>query len=287
MIQDIYKLHWNIIHKSTGVTWNVGPYKLIRLPGHPNLDVDVDTLMLLKTSLWLSSDSKYWWRLQVETARLLRISSKSNCRDFVELCGWHVTVYVPLLTYLADKKSYILHAFAVNESTQNLHRFNSVLKNYSCLTVSCEKVKRQLLLTRPSLQVKRLYLYWLFVYNTDHHFYVIPTQCFSNETDLIWIISRISWRTMLLFFMILTTKKNVDLIIPVNTIKLWYKSDVLLQSLYSVYILKNYYRACIVYILKNYYRACIVYIQKNMRDKLHVIRNSKKSASSNSPTLIK
>ena len=25
-------LHWNIIHKSTGVTWNVGPYKLIRLP---------------------------------------------------------------------------------------------------------------------------------------------------------------------------------------------------------------------------------------------------------------
>ena len=26
MIQDIYKLHWNIIHKSTGVTWNVGPY---------------------------------------------------------------------------------------------------------------------------------------------------------------------------------------------------------------------------------------------------------------------
>ena len=30
----IYKLHWNIIHKSTGVRWNVGPYKLIRLPGH-------------------------------------------------------------------------------------------------------------------------------------------------------------------------------------------------------------------------------------------------------------
>ena len=33
MIQDIFKSHWNIIHKSTGVTWNVGPYKLIRLPG--------------------------------------------------------------------------------------------------------------------------------------------------------------------------------------------------------------------------------------------------------------
>ena len=26
MIQDIYNLHWNIIHKSTGVTRNVGPY---------------------------------------------------------------------------------------------------------------------------------------------------------------------------------------------------------------------------------------------------------------------
>ena len=26
MIQDIYKLHWNITHKSTGVTWNVGLY---------------------------------------------------------------------------------------------------------------------------------------------------------------------------------------------------------------------------------------------------------------------
>ena len=23
--QDIYKLHWNILHKQTGVTWNVGP----------------------------------------------------------------------------------------------------------------------------------------------------------------------------------------------------------------------------------------------------------------------
>ena len=39
MIQDTYKLHWNIIPKSTRVTWNVGPYKLIRLPGHPNLNL--------------------------------------------------------------------------------------------------------------------------------------------------------------------------------------------------------------------------------------------------------
>ena len=28
MIHDIYKLYWNIIHKLTGVTWNMGPYKL-------------------------------------------------------------------------------------------------------------------------------------------------------------------------------------------------------------------------------------------------------------------
>ena len=41
MIQDIYKLHWNTIHKSTGVTWNVGLYKLIRLPGHPNLNLNL------------------------------------------------------------------------------------------------------------------------------------------------------------------------------------------------------------------------------------------------------
>ena len=31
MIQDIYKLHWNIIHISIGEMWNVVPYKLIRL----------------------------------------------------------------------------------------------------------------------------------------------------------------------------------------------------------------------------------------------------------------
>ena len=41
MIQDIYKLRWNIIHKSTGVTWNVGLYKLIRLPWHPNLNINL------------------------------------------------------------------------------------------------------------------------------------------------------------------------------------------------------------------------------------------------------
>ena len=41
MIQDIYKLHWNIIHKTIEITWNVGPYKLIRLPGHPNLNLNL------------------------------------------------------------------------------------------------------------------------------------------------------------------------------------------------------------------------------------------------------
>ena len=41
MIQDIYKLHWNIIHKSIGVTWNVGSNKLLRLPGHPNLKLNL------------------------------------------------------------------------------------------------------------------------------------------------------------------------------------------------------------------------------------------------------
>ena len=37
----IYKLHWNIIHKSKEVTWNVGPHKLMRLPGHPNLNLNL------------------------------------------------------------------------------------------------------------------------------------------------------------------------------------------------------------------------------------------------------
>ena len=42
MIQDtVYMLHWNIIHKSTGVTRNVCPYKLIWLPGHPNLNLNL------------------------------------------------------------------------------------------------------------------------------------------------------------------------------------------------------------------------------------------------------
>ena len=43
MIQDIYELRWNIIiiHKSTGVTGNVGPYKLIILPGHANLNLNL------------------------------------------------------------------------------------------------------------------------------------------------------------------------------------------------------------------------------------------------------
>ena len=40
----IYMLHWNIIHKSTGVTWNVGQYKLIRLPGHNNLNLNLTKL---------------------------------------------------------------------------------------------------------------------------------------------------------------------------------------------------------------------------------------------------
>ena len=41
IIQDIHKLHWNIIHKSAIVTWNVGPYKLIKLPGYPNLNLNL------------------------------------------------------------------------------------------------------------------------------------------------------------------------------------------------------------------------------------------------------
>ena len=41
MIHDIYNLHWNIIPKLIGVTWNVFPYKLIRLPGHPNLNLNL------------------------------------------------------------------------------------------------------------------------------------------------------------------------------------------------------------------------------------------------------
>ena len=48
MIQDIYKLHWNIIHKSTGVTLTVGPYKLIRLPGHPNLNLNLAQLNTIR-----------------------------------------------------------------------------------------------------------------------------------------------------------------------------------------------------------------------------------------------
>ena len=40
-IKDIYNWHWSIIYKSTGVTWNVGPYKLIWLPGHPNLNLNL------------------------------------------------------------------------------------------------------------------------------------------------------------------------------------------------------------------------------------------------------
>ena len=45
MIQDYYilellhSLHWNKIHKSIGVARNMGPYKLIRLPGHPILNL--------------------------------------------------------------------------------------------------------------------------------------------------------------------------------------------------------------------------------------------------------
>ena len=39
MIQDIFSLHWNTIHKSIGVASRVGPYNLINLPGHPNLNL--------------------------------------------------------------------------------------------------------------------------------------------------------------------------------------------------------------------------------------------------------
>ena len=41
MLRDIYmyNLHWNLIHKFIGVSWNVGPYKIIRLPRHHNLNL--------------------------------------------------------------------------------------------------------------------------------------------------------------------------------------------------------------------------------------------------------
>ena len=48
----IYMLHWNIIQKSTGVTWNVGPYKLIRLPGHPNLNLNLNIIKYNKYKIY-------------------------------------------------------------------------------------------------------------------------------------------------------------------------------------------------------------------------------------------
>ena len=39
MIQELFSLHCNTIHKSTFVTWRVGPYKLIGLPGQPSLNL--------------------------------------------------------------------------------------------------------------------------------------------------------------------------------------------------------------------------------------------------------
>ena len=46
-----YMLHWNIIHKSTGVTWNMGPYKLTRLPGHPNLNLNFNLIKYNKYTI--------------------------------------------------------------------------------------------------------------------------------------------------------------------------------------------------------------------------------------------
>ena len=37
----LYNIDWNIIHKSTRVTCNVGTHKLIRLPGYPNHNLNL------------------------------------------------------------------------------------------------------------------------------------------------------------------------------------------------------------------------------------------------------
>ena len=44
IIQDAYTFHWNLIHKSLEVTWNVGPYKLIWLSSVEEENMPLKTL---------------------------------------------------------------------------------------------------------------------------------------------------------------------------------------------------------------------------------------------------
>ena len=57
MIQAIYNLHWNMIDKSTGVTLNMGLYKLNWLPGHPNLNVNLINYNCIATATAVAMQS--------------------------------------------------------------------------------------------------------------------------------------------------------------------------------------------------------------------------------------
>ena len=45
--RDIYVLHLNLIHKLIGVTWNGGPYKLIRPPGLINKHISSRHIIII------------------------------------------------------------------------------------------------------------------------------------------------------------------------------------------------------------------------------------------------
>ena len=91
MIQDIYKVHWNIIHKSIGVAWNVGPYKLIRLPGHLNLKLNLTKLNAISISIICTlsgrTGSALAWRSEGRTFASQSVQKVLWFAARIELCN--------------------------------------------------------------------------------------------------------------------------------------------------------------------------------------------------------
>ena len=76
-------LHWNIIYKSTIVTWNVGPYKLIRLPGHPNLNLSLTCIKYNKYEITAITILLLRWNgLTIIVSRTKNNPTNNNIPDY-------------------------------------------------------------------------------------------------------------------------------------------------------------------------------------------------------------
>ena len=119
----IYMLHFNIIHKSTGVTWDVGPYKLIRLPRHPNL-IKCNKYKIIAITILITLKQSYYNSLTCEEH-----TTNSNIPDYPD--------------YIHKRNNRKFHSKILR--TKKLH-----LKNRSCMNF---RKKNNAIMVAPSISI--------------------------------------------------------------------------------------------------------------------------------------